>query len=323
MANTIVSSGYKELLDTPLGKGVVYAGQIIDRNYEEDMLHHITNGSVLDPLMKCGQVITFERPPNGVMWKPYETNQLMIPDQPSNDSFCITVCEERYASIKVDKRSIARACEDWDAFETGFLTATYQNLSELWHDYVLTGMQLSVANRNLGKRAGRYGNIDLGSIGQSVHLTPDNIVSFFARMRDVLQDAGRWYEGEMFITVPRPMEVLLLETMFAKQLCCNTGESVLFKGMKAHDILGFTVVATDRLRPILDPATRRLVYPVVAGWNEAYAFAGDIVEAEIQPIPQTFGVTYNMLSIYGGGAIYPEALAKAYVTFSTNGTVAP
>lgn len=321
MVNVVAASGYKELEMTPLAKGIVYAGTIVDRRYEEDMLYHITNSTVLEPLTKCGQVITFDRPPNGVMWKPYEVNQLMIPDQPSSDSFCMTVCNARYASIKMDKLTIARACENWEAFETGFLDATYRNLSELWHDDVLTGMQLQVANRNFGKRAGRYGNIDLGSIGNALHLSPDNIVSFLARMRDVLQDSGRWYEGEMFITVPRAMETLLLETMFAKQLCCNTGESVLFQGMRASDILGFTVVATDRLRPVMDPATRRLVYPIIAGWNEAYAFTGDIIEAEIQPIPQTFGITYNMLTVYGGGVIYPEALAKAYVTFSTNGVV--
>ena len=34
MANNVVASGYKDLLDTPLGKGVIYAGTIKDRNFE-------------------------------------------------------------------------------------------------------------------------------------------------------------------------------------------------------------------------------------------------------------------------------------------------
>ena len=321
MANTTVASGYKELLDTPLGKGVVYAGTIIDRNFEEDMLYYVTNSKVLDELTRCGQVIQFNKPPRVGPWRQYELNQRMIPDQPTSDSFCITVCETAYKSIKVDKMTIYRACENWDAFETGFLNDAWYHLSELWHTSALTGMQLQVSNRNFGKNAGRYGNIDLGTIGNALHLTPDNIVSFFSKMRDVLQDNGRWYDGEMYIIVPRAMETLLLETMFAKQMCCNTGESVLFRGMKASDILGFTVVSTDRLRPVIDPATRRLVYPILAGWNEAYAFTGDILEAQIMPVPGSFGVTYDMLSVYGGGVVYPEALAKAYVTFSTDGVV--
>lgn len=321
MANTVAASGYKDLLETPLGKGVVYAGTIIDRNFEDDMLYYITNSSVLDELTRCGQVIQFNKPPRVGPWRPYELNQHMIPDQPTSDSFCITVCEMGYKSIKVDEMNIYRACNDWDAYEAGFLNDAWRQLSELWHNSALTGMQLQVSNRNLGKNAGRYGNIDLGSIGNALHLTPDNIVSFFSRMRDVLQDAGRWYEGEMFIIVPRAMETLLLETVYAKQLCCNTGELALFKGMRASDILGFTVVATDRLRPVVDPATRRLVYPILAGWNEAYAFTGDIVRARLKEMDATFGVTYDMLTVYGGGVVYPEALAKAYVTFSTDGIV--
>ena len=111
--------------------------------------------------------------------------------------------------------------------------------------------------------------------------------------------------------------------MFAKQLCCNTNDYVLFKGMKARDILGFIVASSDRLRPVIDPATRRLVYPILAGWNEAYAFTGDIIKARLKEMEHTFGVTYDMLTVYGGGVIYPEALAKAYCTFSTDGTVNP
>lgn len=321
MANTTVASGYKDLLETPLGKGVVYAGTIIDRNFEDDMLYYITNSTVLDELTRCGQVIQFNKPPRVGAWRPYELNQKMVSDQPTSDSFCITVCDMAYKSIKIDEVSIYRACDNWDAYETGFLNDAWYHLSELWHTSVLTGMQLQVSSRNLGKNAGRYGNIDLGSIGNALHLTPDNIVSFFSRMRDVLQDAGRWYDGEMYVIVPRAMHTLLLETMFAKQLCCNTGESVLFKGMRASDVLGFTVIETDRMRPVVDPATRRLVYPILAGWNEAYAFTGDIIKARLKEMDGAFGVTYDMLSVYGGGVIYPEAMAKAYVTFSTDGVV--
>lgn len=323
MANTTVASGYKDLLETPLGSGVVYAGTIIDRNYEDDILYHITNSTVLEDLTRCGQVIQFNKPPRVGPWRQYELNQTLISDQPTSDSFCLTICDAAYKSVKIDKMSIYRACENWDAYETGFLNDAWWNLSELWHTAAITGMQLQVSSRNMGKRAGRYGNIDLGAIGNPLALSPDNIVAFLSKMRDVLQDAGRWYDGEMYMLVPRAFQTLLLETMFAKQLCCNTGESILFKGMKANDILGFTIVETDRLRPIVDPNTNRLVYPILAGWNEAYGFTGDIIEADLSPIPQSFGLTYNMLTVYGGGVIYPEALVKAYVTFSTDGIVTP
>lgn len=319
---TPAASGYKSLALTPLGEGIVYAGTIVDRNFEDDMLYYITNSTVLDPLTRCGQTIQFNRPARVGPWRRYEKNQNMVADQPVSDAFCISICGASYKSIKIDKLDIYRACNEWEAFEASFLNDAWYNLSELWHADVLTGMQLQVSHRNLGKHAGRYGNIDLGTIGNALHLTPDNIIGFLSKLSDVLKDAGRWYEGEMFVVVPRAFQTLLLETMFAKQMCCNTGESVLFKGMKARDIMGFTVVESNRMRPVVDPATKRLVYPILAGWNEAYGFTGDIVEAELRDAPgNSFGVMYNMLTLYGGGVIYPEALAKAYVTFSTDGTV--
>ena len=224
MAYTTVASGYKDLSETPLGNGVVYAGTIIDRNFEDDMLYYITNSTVLDELTRCGQVIQFDKPARVGPWRPYELNQRLIQDQPTSESFCITVCDMAYKSIKIDKESVRRACENWSAYETSFLNDAWYHLSELWHTAALTGMQLQVSARNLGAEAGRYRNINLGTIGQALHLTPDNIVSFFSKMRDVLADAGRWYDGEMFIIIPRAMHTLLLETMFAKQMCCNTGE---------------------------------------------------------------------------------------------------
>lgn len=315
MSQVIVSSGYNDIFGTPLADGVTYAGTIVDRNMRKDVLPFITNTTVLDNMTRCGSVVTFQMPATVGPWRPYEKNQALIPDQPSADQFCLSICNAAYKAIKIDKLDIRRACEKWASFEVSFLKDVWANLSLLWHTDVFTGMQAHTSARNMGKQAGRYGNIDLGTVGNAVALNPGTIVGFLSRMRDTLADASRWYEGEMFIVVPRAFSTLLMETMFAKQVCCDTSDSVLFRGMKAEDIQGFTIVQTDYLRPIRDPATKKLVYPIIAGWNEAYAFTGDIVEAGISEIPNSFGIMYKMQTLYGSGAICPEGLAKAYVTF--------
>lgn len=323
MANDLVASGYKDLMDTPLAKGAIYAGTIIDRNVESDLISAVSNTSVLSELTKCGQIVEFSKPPRIGGWRPYELNQDMIMDEPTSDKFCLTVCKRAYKSIKIDKETIRRMCDAWDDYEQGFLDDAWTQLSALWHLELLTGMQIAPSHRNVGATAGRHGNINLGTIGAPVHLTKDNLVNFYDRLATIFDINGRMYDGDMFVIVPRAMNTLLLETMFAKQMCCNTQESVLFKGVIASNILGFRVIQSDRLRPTIDPATKRLVYPIIAGWDKAFAFTGDIIDAEIRHAPgNNWGVVYNMMSIYGGGAIYPEALAKAYVTFETEG-VAP
>lgn len=324
MAEVTAASGYNALMNTPFGKGVVYAGTIVDRNVESDMIRYVTNTTALDELTRCGQIIQFDRPARVGPWRPYEKNQDMVSDQPTSSSFCISICKAAYKSIKIDKLDIKRACENWDAYESSFLDDVWKQLSELWHIEALAGMQTQVSGRNVGKKAGRYKNIDLGDAGNPVHLTPTNLVTFLSRLRTTLDEAGRWYDGEMFIIAPPSMITLMLETFFAKQMCCDPMDSVLFKGFKARDIMGFTLVESSRLRPFVDQNTRRLVYPILAGWKDAYAFTGDIIEAELRSPPSnTFGAVYNMLTVYGGGAIYPEALAKGFVTFETDGLVNP
>ena len=321
MTTMISASGYKDLLNTPLADGIVYAGMIIDRNFEDDWLYQVTNSRVLDPLLECGQVITFQKPPIVGSWRPYEKNQERVYDQPQGGNFCISICNQAYKSIKIDKQDIRAMCSNWDAYETAFLSDAWQNLSSLWHTDVLTGMMLQVSSRNMGANAGRYKYINLGTVGNALHLTPQNIIAFFDRMKTTLKQAGRWYEGEMFLLVPPAMISLLLQTLYEKQLCCDVSGSLMFKGLRAVDILGFTVIETERLEPTIDPATGRLVYSILAGWNEAYAFSGDIIDADIDKVPNSWGVSYNMLTLYGGGVIYPDGLAKAYVTFSTEGNI--
>lgn len=312
------SSGYESLLNTNLGNGIVYAGSIIDRNWETDFLPDITNTRVLDDLLRCGQIIQFDKPARVGAWRDYELNQELVADQVSPDSFCISICQQAYKSIKFDKTDIYRACNNWEAFEDGFLNDAWRQLSNAWHHDVITGMLIHASANNSGSKAGRYNNIDLGTLGNPRELSPENLISFLSKTRELLTQAGRWYDGEMFMLVPPSFNALVMETAYAKQWCCDPGDSVMVKGMKTPDLNGFKVYETDKLMPTID-GSGRLIYPILFGWNDAYAFAGDIVEAEINKVPRSFGVTYDMLAIYGGGAIYPEALGKAFVTLTTDG----
>lgn len=320
MANVISASGYEALRSTNLGKGVIYAGTIKARNWEDDFMPFITNTRVLDDLTKCGQVITFDKPPYSGPWRPYEKNQNMVTDQVTADSFCLSICNAAYKSLKFDKLDIRQACEDWASFETAFLTDAWNQLSYMWKTNLLTGMMLQVPKENSGATAGRYKNINLGTVGNPVELNPKSIIEYLSKLRELLTDTGRWNTGDMFLLVPPQFGTLILQTMYDKSYCCDPTDSVLFKGLTASNLLGFKVIETELMRPTVDPNTRRLVYPILAGWNESYAFTGEIIEAEVKDAPgNSFGAVYNMLSIFGGGVIYPEGLAKGYVTLSTDG----
>lgn len=317
------ASGYEALQATNLAKGAIYAGTIKARNWDTSFLPYIANTRTLDELTTCGDVMIFDKPPATGAWREYEKNQDLVRDQVSAETFCLSICGAAYKSLKFDREDIRKACDYWPEFETAFLADAWRNLEELWQRYTLTGMSLQLSATNLGNKAGRYKNINLGSIGNPYHLEPTNIINYLASLREVLRSTGRWYDGDMVLIVPPEFSTLVLQTSYDKQWCCDPTESVLFNGLKASNIAGFKVIETDYVTPTIDNATGRLVFPIIAAWNDAYAFTGEIVEAEINKIPNTFGVSYDMLTVFGGGIIYPEAIAKGYVTFSTSGIVTP
>ena len=169
--NLVAASGYESLRTTNLAKGIIYAGTIKARNWEDDFMPFIANTRVLDDLTKCGQVITFDKPPHTGAWREYEKNQTLIRDQVTAESFCLTICRSAYKSIKFDKEDIRAACDNWEDFESAFLEDAWNNLSDLWKRDLLTGMQLQISACNMGSKAGKYKNINMGTVGNPVELT--------------------------------------------------------------------------------------------------------------------------------------------------------
>ena len=316
------ASGYNPFHRMIAESGTIYMKSLIDENREDDMLPYICNTSVLDELTKCGQVIQFDHELTLGGWRPYELNQELQHTQPRKDYSCISICGSHYLRIKVDNEDMRKMCDDWVEYERQFKKAAWEGLSDVWHNDVITGLLLGASDRNKGSKAGRYSNIDLGTATEPRDLTVDNIVLFLTDITRVIRESRRWYDGSMILLVPSAFRALLIQTAFSKQMCCVIGDSVLFKGLQVKDLLGFTLIETDRLVPHISN-TGRLVYPVIAAWNEGYGFAGDVVESRVIESEKSFSRFYDFRTVFGGGAIYPDGIARAYVTLATDGVVTP
>ena len=310
------SSGHSGLANTPLARPYYY-DTIIDRNWASEFLPEITNTQIDERLFKCNQTVEFARTGHVAPWRKYERNQKLVYDQLAPDSFCMTICNQAYKAFKFEKDDIRRACDRWSSFEDAFLKDSYEMLATTWRTYVLGAMIVEASRFNKGVKAGRYRNIDLGDLGAPIFITPGNIITHLTNLKTVLRYAQRWVEGEMFIVVPFGFDAVIANSAFAHQMgCCSAADSVLIKGMIADRLFGFKVIEQDLLDPVTEAgAPSGIAHYIVAGWSEAFAFAGDVVEAEVGTIPDSFGIGYKMLSVWGGKAVYPDALAVAYWTF--------
>lgn len=309
------ASGYGGLDATPLSQ-IGYYNEIIAQAWERDFLPEITNTQIDERLVACNQVVQFIRQPKVGKWRRYEKNQELIANQLTPEAFTMEICNAAYQDIKIEKMDIKYACDRWAQWEQSFLDSTYMSLTEMWRTWVLDAMILETDPMNKGNGAGLAGDLNLGQPGAPLILTPDNIQRGLARLKRILVDRQRWEENKMFIIVPTAFEEVLQMSRYAE---ANTmGDcvqcSMNIDGFMPRKLVGFNVIVSTYVPQVLDQ-TGEIAYYIIAGHQDAFAFAADIIEGRLVEPSRAFGVEYQMLAVWGGKAIFPDALAVGYWSF--------
>jgi hypothetical protein len=309
------ASGYGGLEATPLAQ-IGYYNQIIAQAWERDFLPEITNTEIDERLVACNQKVQFVRQPKVGKWRRYEKNQELIANQLTPEGFELEICNMAYQDIKIDKLDVKRACERWASWEESFLESTYQSLTEEWRTWVLTAMVLETSPENKGNNAGVRGDVQLGQPGSPLLVTPTNVQRAFARLKRILVDRHRWEENKMFVVIPTALSEVLSMSDYAKANwmgdCVSC--SINIDGLMPRKLWGFNVIESTYAPSNMDNSGE-LAYYIIAGHREAFAFCADIIEGRLVTPSRTFGIEYQMLAVWGGKAIYDDALAVGYWTF--------
>lgn len=312
------SSGYGGLEATPLARPGYY-NEIISRVYERDFLSEITNSEIDERITRCHQKVQIMKSPTVGPWRSYQKNQEMVPNQISADAICLDICNAAYNAIKIDKTDAYFACERWVPWEEKFLDEVYESYVAMQREWVLTAMIMEASPQNRGSAAGRFGTIDLGSRGNPVVVDKDNIPLRMAQLQQVLMEQLRWKDGEMFIVMPIAFRPVLSMSNFANAAWTGNCKPCSYgiDGLWNVPLGGFNVIETTHAPYVVEPDGRVCFY-VIAGHRSAFAYASDIIEGRIVESDRTFGMEYQMLAVWGGKMLYPEAIAVAYWTFRTN-----
>lgn len=310
------ASGYQSLQDSPLAR-IGYHDKIIMKAWEEDFLPLITNTNMLSRLTECFQVIQFMEEPDVGPWREYCMNQKIVADSVTPGAFTVRICNSAYKALKFDKQDIKMVCERWNDFEKSFLNSAYQGLVSMWRCYVLNAMIMEADVCNKGGHAGIYGDINLGTLGSAIVVTASNFAREIAKLAIALQQRLRWQPGKMFLLLPSAVSALIVDTQFAKAnemgSCCGD-PNLLVTGQLPGLIAGFNVIVTDCVPTRHENGN--MAYYIIAGHMDAYAFAGDIIQSRLVEPTEYFADEYQMQAIWGGQAIYPDALVIGYWTVS-------
>ena len=310
------ASGYGSIHDTPLAtKG--YHSRIIERGWEKDILGEIVNTRIVAQAFDCNQVVEFILQPDVGPWRKYEDNQVIKPDTVQITSVQMTLCNQAYKAIKIDNNLQRNLCQFWSKFEAGFLDSCYRELSGMWHSFVLSAMVLEADRRNKGANAGRERSINLGTVGAPVRVTPVNLPVNLMNLRNVLVHNNRWKNGEMFLIVPPEFSNVVIQSEYrlAADISCCKDPSMLLTGELPGQLAGFRTIESMRTISAFDQTVNKQAYYILAFWKEAFAFYGDITEGRIIEDKDYWGRQYQMAALWGGKAIYGDAIAVGYWTF--------
>lgn len=310
------ASGYGSIHDTPLAtKG--YHSRIIERGWEKDILGEIVNTRIVAQAFDCNQVVEFILQPDVGPWRKYEDNQVIKPDTVQITSVQMTLCNQAYKAIKIDNNLQRNLCQFWSKFEAGFLDSCYRELSGMWHSFVLSAMVLEADRRNKGANAGRDRSINLGTVGDPVRVTSGNLPVNLMNLRNVLVHNNRWKTGEMFLLVPPEFSNVVIQSEYrlSADISCCKDPSMLLTGELPGQLAGFRTIESMRTISAYDTTVNKQAYYILAFWKEAFAFYGDITEGRIIEDKDYWGRQYQMAALWGGKAIYGDAIAVGYWTF--------
>lgn len=307
------ASGYPGIESSPLAR-IGYSDVILSRVFEEDWLPRITSSELLEPVTRCNQVIQLMRAPEVGPLRSYQKNQQLTPNTVGTDARCLTICNMGYQDVKFDLTDVKQACERWAPFEEKMLESLYQSYVDSQRKFVLGRMMAQVSPLTSLGNAGRQHDVDLGSPGTPLHVTPANLPVVLAKLQRVLIEQKRWREGEMFIIVPPILRTYLAMSNYSNsQWSCNCGG--IISGMWDHDLFGFQPIESIHV-PVRMDESGALSFYIIAGHKEATAYASNIIESRlITNDPNYFGVRYQYLVAWGAEVIYPDALAMGYWTF--------
>lgn len=175
-----------------------------------------------------------------------------------------------------------------------------------------------------------FSEIDSGNkynSGTAVKLTPDNAYSVFVWLAKTLknnnaiqvkndqvfksnQAAG---EAMPYVIINPDVEAILLQSPDFIH-ATNAGDRVLREG-SIGSIAGLDVLVSTNL-----PRQTNNVN-VMAGINEAIAYAGNVSKVEVMRDPKFFGTNVRGLYVYGKKVVLPKALAGVVVDVSGNDTI--
>lgn len=305
------ASGYPQYsgnLITP-----IFRMQLLERWYCSTVYSDISSTEYTGELNKGGDEIIFWREPKVQVHK-YIKNQPIKHDTIDSEPVKMVIDQAYNFSIKmnhIDEQQI----QNFDAWKAGFLRSAGLELARVIDPLLMTEMYTAVGPDNEGANAGAQSHsVNLGEVGAPLVITKENVVEVLSQVHQVLDEACAPKEGRFVVLPPAGITVLRNSDLRAAYLT-GLSWSPIVNGRLPDTVMGFTVLESTYIPRVVDGATSKLAYHLLAGVKMATAFAATIEDSRVITDKDDWANYYQGLSVFGYKTLYPDGLVHIYATF--------
>lgn len=314
----VSASGYPQYsgsLITP-----VISARVLERLYETAVTPAISDTSYFGEIQNVSDQVTFYRNPTAVVRRSTKGGQI-VHDTLETSPITITIDHALEASLKVDALD-KRMIKNWASLEAGYREDLVKQIEDVIDTHFLSNLYSSgsVAPENKGATAGVISaNINLGTPGAPVVLTPANVLDFLTNVELVFRERNvDIYRDNVWAVAPPVLNTTLMQSDLKSALFSGLDRSTYLMNNRISDrkIAGFDLMLTNKAPRVLDVGTGKQCYHMMFGLKKASAFAFNQVESRQIRDVNDWNDYVQTRYVYGIGTMYPEFLVDAYITFT-------
>lgn len=287
----------------------------LQRAWANNKLAEYTSDEYTGSLKEMGDEVIFRREPVVNIHR-YQKNIKLKADTPEVSSLKMVVDEGFYWNVKLDRVDIKQMGKGvYGALNSSLMKAGPRAVGYQTEKTVLARMV-----RDAEVRGNVPGVGSLGSVGDPLTVTKDNIVEVLARAAAAMRRKFTFEEGQMFMYLPSVAGITLATSPLANYYMTGM-QGTITKGDAVSQIaskfspLGFEFVMGDFCPEVKDPVVDDMCYYIVFGRRRATGFVQQIEEMEVIGSEHHFGKYTRGLHVYGHKPLLTEALGVLYVRF--------
>lgn len=240
----------------------------------------------------------------------YQVNMALTVDRPSSPTVTLTIDNAKYFNLALD--DVMDIQSDINLLSIWSDDAAEQ-LKIVIDTAVLATIDAGIDSNNKGTTAGRLSdNINLGTTGAPIALTPATILNYIVDLGTALDEQNIPETGRWLVLPPRACGMIKKSDLRNASIS-GDGASLLRNG-RLGMIDRFTLYSSNLLPTAVEGATNAT--RILAGHPHGLTFASQISKVQTLTSESSFSTLLRGLQVYGSKVIDGTAIAELYATFA-------